>query len=227
MTVLKLSASEYVYNDLKDEIRFLELLPGETINEVETSNRYNVSRTPVRDAFNRLEAEGLIEVRPKFGTFVTLIDIDEVSDIMYMREKLELAVIKDIEFVSKSQEVKLNVLLLQQQNIINSTLDEYEIAKKFLEADNEFHAAIFNLENKESIWKKIAENNPHYNRLRLLANRENKDGLGKIHEDHIKIVNAIISKDYELLDEYYNKHIYEGIENLTEIVSKYSQYFIQ
>jgi DNA-binding GntR family transcriptional regulator len=225
LTASKLSASEYVYNCLKDEVMFLELLPGQTINEVETSNRFNVSRTPVRDAFNRLESEGLIDVKPKYGTFVTLIDIDEISDMMYMREKLELAVIKDIKYVSKSQEVKINVLLLQQHKILNSDLDELEMAQKFLEADNEFHAAIFNLDNKESIWKRIAEDNPHYNRLRLLANRENRNSLDKIHEDHTKIIKAIISKDYELLEEYYNKHIYEGIENLTEIVSKYNEYF--
>lgn len=225
MTALKLSASEYVYNCLKEEIIFLELLPGQTINEVETSNRFNVSRTPVRDAFNRLQSEGLVEVRPKFGTFVTLIDIDEISDIMYMREKLELAVIKDIKHVSKSQEVKMDVLLLQQRRILDSDLDEFQMAQKFLEADNEFHAAIFNLDNKKSIWKKIAADNPHYNRLRLLANRENKDELDKIYEDHTKIVKAIISKDYELLDEYYNKHIYEGIQNLAEIVNKYREYF--
>lgn len=225
MTSVKLSSSEYVYNHLKEEIMFLELLPGQSINEVETSNRFNVSRTPVKSAFNRLESEGLVEIRPKFGSFVTLIDIDEISDVMYMREKLELAVVMDIENISKSQEVKINVLLLQQYKILNSDYDEFTMAQKFLEADNEFHAMIFNLNNKESIWKKISQDNPHYNRLRLLANRENTAGLHKIQEDHKKIVNAIIDKDYESLKSYYNTHIYEGIENLVEIVNKYSTLF--
>ena len=114
MVSAKISASEYVYNQLKEEIMFLELLPGQSIIEVDTSKRFNVSRTPVRAAFNRLESEGLVLIKPKYGSFVTLIDIDEISDLMYMREKLELAVLMDVEHITKSQEVKLNVLLLQQ-----------------------------------------------------------------------------------------------------------------
>ena len=49
--------------------------------------KFNISRTPVRDAFKRLELDGLLEVRSHIGTFVTLIDLDNVADLIYMREK--------------------------------------------------------------------------------------------------------------------------------------------
>lgn len=225
MASVKVSASEYVYNQLKEEIMFLELLPGQSILEVDTSKRFNVSRTPVRAAFSRLESEGLVQIKPKYGSFVSLIDIDEISDLMYMREKLELAVLMDVEQISKSQEVKLNVLLLQQLKILNSDIFEDEKAKKFLEADNEFHAMLFSLSNKESIWRKISEGNPHYNRLRLLSNIESREGLFKIQEEHIKIKDAILKSDYETLKEYYSVHVYEGMDNLVDIVNKYSNYF--
>ena len=221
----KLSSSEQVYYQLKNEIMFLELLPGQAINEVETSERFNLSRTPVRTAFNSLESEGLVSIRPKYGTFVTLIDIDEISDLMYMREKLELSVVMDIEHISKSQEVKMNVSLLQQQKILSYGYDKFELARNFLAADNEFHLMLFKLTNKEGIWERTFEDNPHYNRLRILANRENKKGMNQILEDHREIVNAIISKDYDMLKGLYNAHIYEGIENIVEIVNKYNSYF--
>ena len=225
VTAAKLSASEYVYNELKDEIMFLELLPGQNINEVETSNRFNVSRTPVRSAFSRLESEGLVEIRPKYGSFVTLIDIDDISDIMYMREKLELSVVNEIENISKSQEVKIDVLLLRQKKITNSDLDEFTKAQRFLEADNKFHAMIFSLANRESIWRKLTKDNPHYNRLRLLSNRENINKLKEIQKDHKEIVRCLVDNDFESLNKFYNKHIYEGVRNLPEIVDKYSEYF--
>ena len=225
MASAKLSASEYVYKQLKEEIIFLELLPGQSIIEVDTSKRFNVSRTPVRAAFTRLESEGLVQIKPKHGSFVSLINIDEISDLMYMREKLELAVLMDIEHISKSQEVKLNVLLLQQLKILNSDLDEDEKAKKFLEADNDFHEMLFSLSNKESIWDKISEGNPHYNRLRLLSNKMNRSGLFKIQEEHVKIKDAIMRKDFDLLKDYYSVHVYEGMDNLADIVDRYSKYF--
>ena len=225
MVSAKISASEYVYNQLKEEIMFLELLPGQSIIEVDTSKRFNVSRTPVRAAFNRLESEGLVLIKPKYGSFVTLIDIDEISDLMYMREKLELAVLMDVEHITKSQEVKLNVLLLQQLQILNSDIDKNDKAKKFLEADNEFHSMLFSLTNKENIWRKLSEGNPHYNRLRLLSNIESREGLFKIQEEHVKIKDALLNKDFDLLKEYYNVHIYEGMDNLANIVNNYSKFF--
>lgn len=225
MASAKISASEYVYNQLKEEIMFLELLPGQTINEVDTSKRFNVSRTPVRAAFSRLESEDLVQIKPKYGSFVTLIDIDEISDTMYMREKLELAVLMDVDQILKSQEVKLNVLLLQQLKILNSDLCGDDKAKKFLEADNEFHAMLFSLSNKEGIWNRISIDNPHYNRLRLLSNREYRKGLFKIQEEHVKIKDALLNKDFDALREYYNTHVYEGMDNLANIVNKHGSYF--
>ena len=94
-----------------------------------------------------------------------------------------------------------------------------------MEADNEFHSMLFSLTNKENIWKKLSEGNPHYNRLRLLSNIESREGLFKIQEEHVKIKDALLNKDFDLLKEYYNVHIYEGMDNLANIVNNYSKFF--
>ena len=57
-----------VYEDLKAMILTFKLKPGEAIGEVDIAQKFGVSRTPVRDAFKRLEAEGLIEVKSHSGT---------------------------------------------------------------------------------------------------------------------------------------------------------------
>ena len=82
-------------------ILHLELPPGAAVSEIETAAMYNVSRTPVRDAFKTLELEGLLEIRPHIGTFVTQIDMDMVSDILYMREKLEYSVFSESLYLLK------------------------------------------------------------------------------------------------------------------------------
>ncbi|MBQ8624941.1 MAG: GntR family transcriptional regulator, partial [Agathobacter sp.] len=58
------ATSDGVYAELKEQILHLELPPGSSISEIETAEKYNISRTPVRDAFKRLEREGLLEIRP-------------------------------------------------------------------------------------------------------------------------------------------------------------------
>lgn len=221
----KNKSSDRIYSEIKKEIMFLELLPGQTVNEVETAERFNVSRTPVRDAFKQLEVEGLIEVRRGNGTFVSLIDIDEIDDIMYMREKLETAVVKEIGPLSRSQEVKLELLISKQRELLDSDVDDFTLSKRFLEYDNELHETIFTLANKINIWKRISNDRPHYNRLRVLTNLYSRTELEKLYEEHYNMLRCIINQDYENLDDHYKNHIYRGMHNLSDIVSKNREFF--
>ena len=113
------ATSDGVYEQLKEQILHLELPPGSTISEIDTAEKYNISRTPVRDAFKRLEREGLLEIRPHIGTFVSLIDLNAVSDVLYTREVLEYAVLSDLsKMYDKSQDLRIRLLLQQQKNMI-------------------------------------------------------------------------------------------------------------
>lgn len=205
---------------------FLDLIPGQSINEVETAERFNVSRTPIREAFKRLEIEGLIEIKSQHGTFVTLIDIDEIEDLMFMREVLEISVLKEIGVISKSQEIKLEILISKQRELLDSDIDNLTMSQKFLELDNSLHAAFFETANKIRIWNRISADRPHYNRLRVLTNLYGKEDLEKLYVEHVKIVKSIINNDQKELQSLYSKHIYRGMNNLTDIVKNYGEYFI-
>lgn len=221
------NSSNYIYREIKRQIMFLELYPGQSINEVETAKKFNVSRTPIRDAFKHLEVEGLVEVHRGNGTFVSLIDIDEIDEIMYMREKLELAVIKDIGPLSRSQEIKLDLLIFKQRSLLDSDLDDFTLSKKFFEYDNEFHEAIFTIANKINVWKRISTDRPHYNRLRILTNLYNRDELEKLYKEHSIILKCIVNQEYDKLEAYYKDHIYRGMCNLSNIVNSNRAFFVE
>lgn len=221
-----ISSSNQVYNELKKEIMFLELFPGQAVNEVSTANRFNVSRTPIRDAFKRLESDGLIEVQRGHGTFVSLIDVDEIDDIMYIREKLETSVVKEITALSKSQEILLEIQISKQRELLEQDLDDFTLSKKFLELDNDYHETIFTLANKQNIWKRISQDRPHYNRIRVLTNFYSKDELIRLFKEHEQIKDCIINHNFENIDEIYKSHIYRGMQNIYEIVKNNSEYFI-
>ena len=99
------ATSDGVYEQLKEQILHLELPPGSTISEIDTAEKYNISRTPVRDAFKRLEREGLLEIRPHIGTFISLIDLYAVSDVLYTREVLEYAVLQALNERNKNNDI--------------------------------------------------------------------------------------------------------------------------
>ena len=119
-----------VYKDLKEQILHLELPPGSAISEIDTAAAFHVSRTPVRDAFKMLEREGLLEVRPHIGTFVSLIDLNMISDILYLRETLEQAVLRDLTAgYDKSQEFRIRLLLQRQCELLEQDLPAEELGR--------------------------------------------------------------------------------------------------
>ena len=66
-----------------------ELAPGVSLSEVALAESFGVSRTPVREALKQLQTEGLVEIRPRVGTFVTTPSRRELVELFEMKELLE------------------------------------------------------------------------------------------------------------------------------------------
>jgi DNA-binding GntR family transcriptional regulator len=82
-------ASEQAYRTLREEIVEWRLLPGTVLAEVEQSERLGVSRTPLREALGRLNAEGLTQTARGRGVVVTDISLEDVDELFELRETLE------------------------------------------------------------------------------------------------------------------------------------------
>ena len=80
---------ETTYERLCDEIRSGKLPPGSRLRETEIAARLAVSRTPVREAIRRLEAEGLVDHLPRSGAVVRKLDYPELMELYEMRTVLE------------------------------------------------------------------------------------------------------------------------------------------
>ena len=77
------------YARLLDDIRSGVLMPGARLTETEIAERLNVSRTPVREAIRRLEADGLVAHMPRAGAVVRRLDHSEIMELYEMRTVLE------------------------------------------------------------------------------------------------------------------------------------------
>ncbi|PLX33721.1 MAG: GntR family transcriptional regulator [Hyphomicrobiales bacterium] len=77
-----------IYHGIRERITFLDYLPGQRLSEEDLAREFGVSRTPVRRVLMRLESEGLLESRHGVGTFVTVLNIDELRDIYRLRKEL-------------------------------------------------------------------------------------------------------------------------------------------
>jgi len=77
-----------IYSTLRERIALLIYPPGVKLSESDLATEFGVSRTPLRSALNRLEAEGLVESRHGVGTFVTILDMDELREVYQLRREL-------------------------------------------------------------------------------------------------------------------------------------------
>lgn len=220
------ATSDGVYEHLKEQILHLELPPGAAISEIETAEKYNISRTPVRDAFKRLEREGLLEIRPHIGTFISLIDLNAVSDILYIREVLEYSVLSDLaQIYDKSQDLRIQLILQEQKDLLASDLPIDELSRAFIHSDNEFHTALFDAAGKKNVIKFLYSYNSQYERFRTFINFTGKEDIQKLYENHVKIWDCIVAKDLEGLKECINHHLYDGINSSHDTISKTPEYF--
>lgn len=217
---------QQVYRQLREEILHLELPPGTSIGEIETASRFQTSRTPVRDAFKILEIEGLLEIRPHIGTFVSLIDLRTVSDILYMRCTMEQAVFRELaQTLNKSQEYKICLLLQKQKELLESDMPLEETARTFIVYDNEFHYALYELAGRKNISLFYSSVNSQYERFRTFINLGGKNELQRLYDEHEKIWNCIVNKDLEKLDDCISHHLYDGFNSSMKVIRDYPDYF--
>lgn len=77
------------YELVRNAILRNDLKPGDQLSEASLSEQIGISRTPIREALKRLEQEGMIEIVPRRGAFVTGISAEDITEIYQLREALE------------------------------------------------------------------------------------------------------------------------------------------
>ena len=92
----RLTNRQAVHANLRQRIITLQILPGSSLSENELAAELNVSRTPVREVLILLADEGLVEVFPQIGTFVSLVDPQRVRDAQFLREAVEVTALRDV-----------------------------------------------------------------------------------------------------------------------------------
>src|SRR6478672_13792128 len=95
-TAPRLSVRDQTLDTLRRRIISLQLPPGEPLSENELAQELGVSRTPVRESLILLREEGLVQVFPQIGSFVSLVDLARVSEAQFVREAIECASLKDV-----------------------------------------------------------------------------------------------------------------------------------
>lgn len=133
------SLADLVTTRLRREIVDGEFQFGEALSEVRVARRYDVSRTPVREAFARLEQEGLVRTEPQVGTFVFTMDQDQFAQMSEVRALLEVAALRAAAGRDAGALIADWRRLIEVMAVAAPAGDK----RAYAEADGAFHDALF------------------------------------------------------------------------------------
>lgn len=213
------SVGPQLYRHLRTRIIRNELPPGTRVSETELAATYDVSRQPVREAFIKLGEEGLVEVRPQRGTFISKISIASVMDARFVREAVEADLVKLL--AAERDDSLIPVLEEQidrQRAIIGKDPD------LFISLDEEFHRTIAQGANKERVWQKVEGVKAQMDRVRYLSLVRHFP-TDKLLAQHQAITRAIADKNTAQAEEVMRTHLREILNDLLAISAEHPELF--
>src|ERR1700728_670711 len=159
------TAASRIYSDLRTELVSLRRRPGEAISEAEIALSYGVSRTPVREAILKLSDEGLLEIYPQSGIFVSRIPMAALPEAIIVRKALEETTAQLAAERATSSQILILHAILERQREADAANDR----DAFHHADEAFHAGIADVAGHPGIWTLIQQVKIHVDRYRRLT----------------------------------------------------------
>lgn len=193
---------EQVFIKIRFMILNYELKPGDKIYESEISRELGVSRTPVREAFHRLEEEGLLTIYPRRYCLVNGITIDSIHEINLIRANLEPLTAKIA--AEKLTEEELNNL----EDILDMSKKAYDNddIETMVNLNDDFHNIIIHSAKLPRITKLLENLQDYYMIFRYSYMRKKNLALRTL-EEHSDIIEALKTRDKEYVEEVYKRHV--------------------
>lgn len=207
----KYSLRGRVFHKLRDDILSGKYEENEELKEVAIGEELGVSRTPVREAFRQLELEGLIQIIPNKGAYVTGITEKDVKDIYMIRSLLEgLCARWATEHITQEQ------LAEMEENIY---LSKFHAQKGHLEQladlDNRFHDIMYEACDSKILEHQLKDFHQYVLRVRRKTLASKNRGP-KSNEEHEEILRAIKAGDGERAEQLANRHMINAYDNMVK-----------
>src|SRR5579862_4416454 len=210
-----------VYDTLRASIVSLQRAPGQRLSEAELARDLGVSRTPVREAIIQLRAEGLVEVTPQLGSFVSKISLRDVREAQFAREALECAAVRvAAERIDDGAAERLRQNI-SRQRAAQASAD----LEEFYRLDEAFHRELVATSGYTGIADLLDRSRAHLNRVRRLS-LPVPDVIEELIDQHSAVLDGLERKDADQAEAALRHHlrgVYRVLEPLREA---YPDYFV-
>lgn len=205
----KYSLRGRVFHRLREDILSGRYAEHEELKEVTIGEEMGVSRTPVREALRQLELEGLVQIVPNKGAYVTGITEKDVKDIYMIRSLLEgLCARWATEHITREQMEEM------EENVY---LAEFHARKGHLEQlaelDNRFHEIMYEACDSKILEHQLKDFHQYVLRVRRKT-LANADRGVKSNDEHKGIMEAVKGGDGELAEQLAHRHMINAFDNM-------------
>ncbi|MCS0496280.1 GntR family transcriptional regulator [Ancylobacter sp. MQZ15Z-1] len=196
-----------VYEMVRRDILSCAIVPGSELREADLAERFGVSKSPVRDAMQKLEHEGLVEIEPRRGHRVRPVSVSDAADLLELRLILEAAGVRKAASVASDAELK--------------DLDAFRNADTasiplFTEYNRRFHCHLASLSRNKRLCEEIGRMMDLYERLCMLGLtvvRTHNQHVGPLHE-HNDIIDALQARNGNAAARMLRRHIGQSQEQI-------------
>ncbi|MCQ2520475.1 MAG: GntR family transcriptional regulator [Lachnospiraceae bacterium] len=205
----KYSLRGRVFTKIREDILSGKYKEGDELREIAIGEELGVSRTPVREAFRQLELEGLIQIIPNKGAYVTGITIKDVRDIYMIRSKLEgICASLACEHITEQQleEMEENIYLAK----FHAEKGHFD---QMSELDSRFHELLYEACDSKMLEHLLKDFHQYVRRVRKKTLSTTERSLAS-NAEHQSIMEAIKANDAEAAERLATVHINNAYENM-------------
>lgn len=214
------SRAESLYLIVKDMAIVFKFKPGESINEVDLARRLGASRTPLREALNRLVAEGFLVLKQGRGFFCRDLKPREMFELYQFRAILEVAAVRLANEQATEQEVADLARFLEETGPEEGGRSSEELVA----LDENFHQKIMALSRNMEMSKTLENINARIKFFRWVDMDSRRE---ETQREHRAIVQALMARDVDLAAQHMNAHIVRRLDQITTAIKEsYSRIYL-
>jgi len=195
-----------IYSVLREKIVLGDYKPGQVLKEKELMEEFNIGRTPLRELLIRLNTEGLIEIVPYSGIYVSSVEFQELVDVMEVRRPLIRMAGRLVAERATKEEIE------KMKEFLNSKFKDNLSEKELIKLDSEFHDLVNMATHNKILCEMLRALRDRVLRLWILP--KDKSFTYSFKEDFKKLISAIEKRDGKLAIKILASHTESFIEKI-------------
>lgn len=205
-----MSATDRAYHETRGRILDGELAGGDVITEGQVSMSLGISRTPVREAFLRLQAEGLLHLYPKRGAVVVPVSMEEATSVMEAREIIES--FAATKLLTENESLPRPLLAALWENLSEQQMHAHSgNSGVFVETDTRFHLLLVESCDNPFLVDLLRNLRDHQRRLGLAAGKNDiVERMLAAHREHVGLVERLDRGDLDAYLSALRSHLRAG-----------------